>query len=100
MKKIDKYKNYHLIMDEVGIHNEKDIELIKSVAQKFMPTNMFWLAITYIEKPEFETLLKSKLSDFQFIKDELSLPLRNTASIVRQFSMSKIIRTFLKFFFH
>ena len=84
MDKLEKYKDHHLIMDEVGIWNDSDIDLIKSVSEKCQ-SNLCWVTVTYIRDEDLEKKLNREMrSGFRIIKDELQLPLRNTASIAAQ----------------
>ena len=69
-------------MDEVSIESQKDLDVIKKVAERqSMVSKSFWLAITYTNQQELEEKIKSQMNDFHVFKDELSLPLRNTTSI-------------------
>ena len=79
-EKLEKYKHHHIIMDEVGVWDEKDIAVIKKAAQKCI-SKTFWLTVTYIGLKQAEEDLRSELKDFYIFKNELNIPLRNTASI-------------------
>ena len=82
LETLEKYKDHHIFMDEVSIESQKDLDVIKKVAERrSMVSKSFWLAITYTNQQEFEEKIKSQMNDFHVFKDELSLPLRNTASI-------------------
>ena len=83
MDKLEKYKDHHLIMDEVGIYKDSDIDLIKRVSEKCQ-SNLCWVTLTYIRDEDLERKLNEEMSGFSIIKDELQLPLRNTASIAAQ----------------
>ena len=76
---IQKFKNDHhvVIMDEVAIFADNDIRLIKELSEK---CESLWLAVTSID-PNLQKMIRSELMDFKILKDELNLPLRNTASI-------------------
>ena len=82
---IEKYDNHHIIMDEVAIGHffEKNIALIQMIAEKLQSVS-FWMSVTYIKSKMIEDRLFEDLEDFNFIKDELKMPLRNTASITRE----------------
>ena len=82
MAKLGKFKDHHIIMDEVGVYGEKDIAVIKKAAQK-CTSKTFWLTVTFIYEKQCEEELRSELIDFYVYKDELSIPLRNTAAIAR-----------------
>ena len=82
MDKLEKYKDHHFIMDEVSIRSDSDIDLIKRMSEK-CHTNLCWVTVTSIDSKDLERKLPS-MSRFRIIKDELQLPLRNTASIVAQ----------------
>ena len=56
--------------------------MIKKAAQK-CTSKTFWLTVTYIYEKKLEEELRSELNDFYVYKDELSIPLRNTAAIAR-----------------
>ena len=43
----------------------------------------FWFTVSFFENEEIKIRLLNELQDFHVIKDELSIPLRNTDSIVR-----------------
>jgi len=77
MAKLEKCKDHHIIMDEVAVHDENDIAVIKEAAQKCTSTT-FFLTVTYIQNKRREEELRSELNDFYVYKDELSIPLRNT----------------------
>ena len=66
-----------------GIFNESDIALIIKLAQKSTAVSL-WISVTYIDHQNLEKKLKLELKDFLVLKDELNLPLRNTASITRK----------------
>ena len=80
MKKLIKYKEHHIIMDEVGVYDKRDIAVIKKAA-KIRASKTFWLTVTYIYNQRYEEELRIELNDFYIFKDELNIPLRNTASI-------------------
>ena len=82
MAKLEKFKDHHIIMDEVGVFGKQDIAVIKKAAQK-CTSKTFWLTVTYIYDKHYEEELRSELNDFYIYKDELSIPLRNTAAIAR-----------------
>ena len=54
---------------------------MKKIAQQQCRSKSFWLTVTYIHKQNLVEKLRSDLGDFHIIKDELKVPLRNTASI-------------------
>ena len=81
MEKLEKYNDHHIIMDEVAVGALNDIAVIKKAAQK-CKSKTFWMTVTFIYKQEDEKELRSELIDFYIFKDELSIPLRNTTSIV------------------
>ena len=83
MDKLEKYKDHHFIMDEVSIRSDSDIDLIKRMSEK-CHTNLCWVTVTSIDSKDLERKLIGEMSRFRIIKDELQLPLRNTASIVAQ----------------
>ena len=80
MKKLEKYKDHHVIMDEVGVYDKRDIAVIKKAAKR-CTSKTFWLTVTYIYNQRYEEDLRVELNDFYIFKDELNIPLRNTASI-------------------
>ena len=80
MEKLEDYKDHHIIMDEVIVSGQKDIAVIKKAAQTCV-SRTFWVTVTHIFDQECEENLRSELNDFYIIKDELNIPLRNTASI-------------------
>ena len=82
MAKLEKFKDHHIIMDEVAVRDERDIAVIKKAAQK-CTSKTFWLTVTHIYNTNYEEELRSELNDFYIYKDELSIPLRNTAAIAR-----------------
>ena len=78
------YRDHHIIMDEIGILHDVDIERIRNVAQHCQSANVaFWFSVTFMQKKEIRNRLVNALQDFCVIKDELSIPLRNTDSITR-----------------
>lgn len=84
MAKLEQYKDHHLIMDEVGIMKDSDIDLIKIVSEKCQ-SNLCWVTVTNIRNKDPERKLNEEMRNgFRIIKDELQLPLRNTASIAAQ----------------
>ena len=83
MEKLEHYQDHHLIMDEVGVYKDRDIDLIKRVSEKCQ-SNLCWLTVTSIKDQYLERKLNGEMSGFRIIKDELQLPLRNTASIAAQ----------------
>ena len=80
MKKLDKYRDHHIIMDEVGVYDKRDMGVIKKAAKR-CASKTFWLTVTYIYNQRYEEELRVELNDFYVFKDELNIPLRNTASI-------------------
>ena len=85
MHKINnKYKDHHVFIDEVGISNDKDISLLKKVAEQMAHQSLsFWVSVTYFRYSKYADKLKSELQGiFTIIKDELNVPLRNTSAIV------------------
>ena len=71
-------------MDEVSIWDEKDIEVIKNVAHHCQNAKVaLWFTVTFVKDEEIKNRLLNALQDFHVIKDELSIPLRNTDSITR-----------------
>ena len=85
MDKINnEYKNHHVFIDEVGISEEKDISLLKKVAEELAhQSKSFWISITSILSQDLSDRLRSELQGaFTIIKDELNIPLRNTLSIL------------------
>ena len=63
MAKLKKYKNHHIIMDEVAVYNKNDIAVIKKAAQK-CTSKTFWLSITDIFNKQCEEDLRWKISGF------------------------------------
>ena len=85
MKLIEKHENHHIIMDEVAIGHffEKNISLIQKL-NKICNGVSVWLSITYIKSNTAQERIMQDLGDFHFIKDELNIPLRNTALITHE----------------
>ena len=79
MEKLEKFKDHHIIIDEVSFYSGA-IAVIKKAAKK-CTSKIFWLSVTHIQKKEIEEDLRSEFNDFYILKDELNIPLRNTASI-------------------
>ena len=93
LEKIEKYRDHHIFMDEVGIFSESDIALIR-LAQK-STTLSLWISVTYMDHADLENKLKLELTDFLVLKDELNLPLRNTASItMKAYNINKGVKSF------
>ena len=85
MDKINnEYKDHHVFIDEVGIDEDKDIFLLKKVAEQMTQQSLsFWVSVTFFNRKELADKLKSELQGkFTIIKDELNVPLRNTLAIV------------------
>ena len=81
---LESYKDHQIIMDEVLIWDEEDIEVIKNVAHHCQAAKVaFWFTVSFFENEEIKSRLLNELEDFHVITDELSIPLRNTDSIVR-----------------
>ena len=85
MDKINnKYKDHHVFIDEVGISKDKNISLLKTVAEKLAhQSKSFWISVTSFNNQDLADQLALELQgDFIIIKNELNIPLRNTLSIV------------------
>ena len=82
-EKIEKYKDHHIFIDELAIHDHGDIAIVKDIDEKFKSVSI-WLAITQLKDPNIEEKLENHLTNFKIVKNELKLPLRNTTSIAKQ----------------
>ena len=82
---MEKYENHHIIMDEVAIGHffKKNIALIQKIAYQCQSVS-FWLSLTYIKSDTAQERIMQDLENFHFIKDELNIPLRNTALITQE----------------
>ena len=81
---LESYKDHHIFIDEVAIWDDKDIEVIKYVAHHCRTANVaFWFTVSFVWVEEIKNRLLNAFRDFHVIKDELSIPLRNTDSIAR-----------------
>ena len=82
---MEKYENHHIIMDEVAIGHffKKNIALIQKIAYQCQSVS-FWLSLTYIKSDTAQERIIQDLENFHFIKDELNIPLRNTALITQE----------------
>ena len=86
--KVKKYKDHHIFIDELAIHDERDIALLKKIDGK---CKSLWLAATHVRDFNIEEKLKADLVNFKIVKNELKLPLRNTVSIAKQaYSISQL----------
>ena len=86
MAKMVTYKDHHIFFDELAIHDDRDIALLKKVDEKCKSVSV-WMAITHLNPSRnlnIEDKLKTNLGNFEMVKNELSLPLRNTAPIAKQ----------------
>ena len=85
MDKINnKYKDHHVFIDEVGISKDKNIFLLKEVAEILAhQSKSFWISVTSFNSQDLADQLTLELQrEFTIIKNELNIPLRNTLSIV------------------
>jgi hypothetical protein len=81
---LELYKDHNIFIDEVAIWDDKEIEVIKNVAQQCQSANVaFWFTVSFVMNEEIKNRLLNAFRDFHVIKDELSIPLRNTDSIAR-----------------
>ena len=81
---LELYKDHNIFIDEVAIWDDKDIEVIKNVAQQCQSANVaFWFTVSFVMNEEIKNRLLNAFRDFHVITDELSIPLRNTDSIAR-----------------
>ena len=81
----NRYRNHHVFIDEVAVANDKDISLLKKVADQLAKqSRLFWVSITYFSTQDFEDKLISELQgEFNIVKNELNIPLRNTLEVIR-----------------
>ena len=79
--KVKRYKDHHIFIDELAIHDERDIALLKKIDEK---CKSLWLAVTHVRDLNIEEKLRADLANFKIVKNELKVPLRNTVSIAKQ----------------
>jgi hypothetical protein len=81
---LESYKDHHIFLDEVAIWDDEDIEVIKSVVSHCQSEKVaLWFTVSFVLDAEIQRKLLSVLNGFHVVKDELSIPLRNTNSIAR-----------------